>query len=362
LLTVAISHITPQTQTPVAGETFIWVDTTDHNRPKTRGKTGWTYLQGDLSEAFSGFLVGLAREEGTYKSRFMGTNTLPVKTFRIYGAPNPRVFSPNAKPREGDYVIYARSDANAFNYMGAACARFEKGQWEMSSRLPYTMGNVLHGDVRCYIRVDGRESIREADWIWSNLQPDLLAVTYGVQAEHAAERRRSRITPVKPGTTDLSCGFQVLKPEHVDVYYLSPNARGRELLILDENYTVENLGVGKDGPTAKVVLKTPRLKAVGDRIHIAPAIPPAAEDDYGWDHPLPRGHVRLGDSASSPFTGTVNYFEARRQKGVYLHKQAIEVPATGVQHRFARRPSDPKTGRRDTPLLPAADVWATADK
>jgi hypothetical protein len=143
---------------------------------------------------------------------------------------------------------------------------------------------------------------------------------------------------------------------------MSPNARVRELLILDKDYTVENLGVGKHGPKAKVVLKAPRLKAVGERIHIAPAIPPAAEDDYGWDHPLPRGQVRLGDSASNPFTGTLNYFEARRQEGAYLDKQAIEVPATGVQHRFVRRPADPETGRRDTPLLPAADVWITAEK
>ncbi len=357
ILRIVIQAEAPSHDLPlVAGETLIWIDTRDNNFPKVSNGQNWEVLQGDLSEALPSFILGLAAQNKTYTSRYLGTNTLAEGQFRIFGATNPLSFKPATAPQPGDFIIYAKTNALPFNEGGAAYSYFKDGKWELSPRLPQALIKVPHGDVRGYIRIDSQQSMREADWIWSNRQQDLLSQTYAVRKE---DTRREIAIPA--GSTEIETTLQLMDPAHINVYLMGPKIQRRQLLVLGEDYQVENIGVKANAPKAKVVFLKPLLNETGDRVYIEANIPPEAEDNYNWDHNLPRGVLKLGQNTANPFTGTVNYFEARRQKGHSNQHLSLEIPGTGIQHRFARQPIDPKTGERDTPLLPAADVWVTAE-
>ena len=93
-------------------------------------------------------------------------------------------------------------------------------------------------------------------------------------------------------------------------------------------------------------------------------------EGVGGESPLARGVLRLGRATADPYAGAVRWYEERRLHAVHRINGVqgpVEVPVSGVFHRFARAPLDPATGRRDHPLLPGRDdptyggiVWEVA--
>ena len=97
---------------------------------------------------------------------------------------------------------------------------------------------------------------------------------------------------------------------------------------------------------------------------------PAPADDGVRDQPLARGMLRLGAATDDPYRGTVRWYEERRLRAVHRINDVagpVEVPISGLYHRFAREPRNVATGERDHPLLPGRDdprhggfVWEIA--
>jgi hypothetical protein len=72
----------------------------------------------------------------------------------------------------------------------------------------------------------------------------------------------------------------------------------------------------------------------------------------------------VGGAAAAPYGGTLRYVEARRLPSVEPTNGTRRGPFDGAVgsaiRTFARPPIDPVTGRRDHPIVGAAEIWRQA--
>jgi len=355
--------------------------------------SAWVIAQGDMSELGSFWAAGRADQEpgGLWEEEYRHM-TVPALRDRFYLAEDPDDFI--AGPRTvaatvDDWAVLIETSANEFGTVSVR--RWDGATWATNSGIPggfsYS-GRVsgpnsptMRGLPNILLRVDGKNCIREADWISAN-----IALNYG-----------QPFLGLPPDHPSVTFDFPVADATKLVVYarpWVETTVDGETRLWQTGSRTGNPLVLGLDysvalnadqqanpGGTITFLRNLPgytgavRVDSGGSTLTDAEAAATDVRlrlnytaDDYGaagMDQALPRGTVRVGAAVGAgAYSGTMRWVGARRFIGhvgpVTTEPQYPEWASTALDHRFARQPAYINAGLAEHPVFSVTpDVWVS---
>jgi hypothetical protein len=396
-------------------QVHLWAKTNERNQIYVWNGTAWVWAHGALadiaSNRFNYFVNNADNEDPDVEVEAGGLEfrqaTLPTSSLRMIFKPTAPANLADTSPTftgfvTGDLVWYARDAAG--NPKGEFVAQYNGTGWVAGSfSTPRTF--TVRGEPHCWFRVDGKQSLRETDWVWSNQHPRMGVSLQGLTAataslpfdflvKDAADVEVASQTWMVVADAQSPSGWRaiyasgsrkILDADWSIAAGSVDNPAGgtidlQPLALINEwnafaardlvtQYDTSAYTFMQNNPGTQLWIRnrsndgTYRLPEPGELEEIRAFVRLNLSEDrhtvYSIDHELPRGSVRVGADTSSPYTGTVRMFEARRFRGIIKKGSTGELEANGVGiwHRLARYPVNATTGERDHPMLGVADVW-----